>query len=412
VDEFDARTGVSSETASPGTLKRGVVIEELRLVYVPVSKAACTSLRWLLADLIGLPPESFEDPAKFRATQGQTIQNVHKWPPQYIVQRADPGWLEEVAEDDNWFRFSVVRDPARRLWSAWQSKLLLRQPGFVEAFGGESWFPGIPSSAEEVLESYERFVAALEREDEDRRPSDSHWKLQTELLGDAAPALNHIGRVEALGDTLKLLGEHVAPFGKELPPMRRENVTPLPYPGGLLSEETARVIREYYAPDYRAFDYPEPEASPPSEEAARGWKERAGILLDSVRLLISHNERLNTLNESMQDARREAATTRKNSEGLRREAAKRDKQVVRFRNRANSLEGQVESLEGQVESLEGQVESLEGQVESLEGQVGSLRESLQKIQGSGTWRYTAPARRLIEEARRAKGRLQGGGTPG
>jgi polyhydroxyalkanoate synthesis regulator phasin len=263
-----------------------------------------------------------------------------------------------------------------------------------------------------VLESYERFVAALEREDEDRRPSDSHWKLQTELLGDAAPALNHIGRVEALGDTLKLLGEHVAPFGKELPPMRRENVTPLPYPGGLLSEETARVIREYYAPDYRAFDYPEPEASPPSEEAARGWKERVGILLDSVRLLISHNERLNTLNESMQDARRQAATTRKNSEGLRREAAKRDKQVVRFRNRANSLEGQVESLEGQVESLEGQVESLEGQVESLEGQVESLRESLQKIQGSGTWRYTAPARRLIEEARRAKGRLQGGGTPG
>jgi chromosome segregation ATPase len=136
-------------------------------------------------------------------------------------------------------------------------------------------------------------------------------------------------------------------------------------------------------------------------------------------LLISHNERLNTLNESMQDARRQAATTRKNSEVLRLEATKRDKQVVRFRNRANSLEGQVESLEGQVESLEGQVESLEGQVESLEGQVeslegqvGSLRESLQKIQGSGTWRYTAPARRLIEEARRAKGRLQGGGTPG
>lgn len=247
-------------------LERGIVIEELRLVYVPVSKVACTSLRWLIADLIGLPPQSFEDPAKFRATQGQTIQNVHKWPPKYVIQHADRGWLEQVSESEDWFRFSVVRDPARRLWSAWQSKVLLRQPAFVDAFGEESWFPNVPSSPEEVLQSYGQFVAALNREDEDRRPRDPHWRLQTELLGDATPALNHIGRMETLGDTLNLLGEPVASFGLELPPMRPENVTLLPYPDGLLSGETTRIIREYYAPDYRAFGYAEPEASPPLED--------------------------------------------------------------------------------------------------------------------------------------------------
>ena len=373
MNKFDARTGASSETVSRGALERGIVIEELCLVYVPVAKAACTSLRWILADLIGLSPESFEDPANFRATQGQTIQNVNKWPPGYIVQRVDPGWLEEVAQAEDWFRFSVVRDPARRLWSAWQSKLLLRQPGFVDAFGEEPWFPGIPSSPEEVLESYERFVAALDREDEDRRPSNPHWGLQTDLLGNAAPALNHIGRVETMGDTLGLLGGHLAAFGKELPPMRRENVTPLPYPEGLLGEETVRVIREYYAPDYRSFDYPEPEADPSPEEAARRWKERTGILLDSVRVLISHNERLTTLNESLQEARRQAATACKANERLRREVAQRHTQVMRLRNRV---------------------------------------ESLQEIQGSRMWRYTAPARRLIEEAKRVKGRLRGGGTSG
>ena len=387
VNEFDARTGASSETVSRGALERGIVVEELRVVYVPVSKAACTSLRWLLADLIGLSSDSFEDPARFRATQGQTIQNVNKWPPEYIVQRTDPGWLEEVAKAEDWFRFSVVRDPARRLWSAWQSKLLLRQPMFVDAFGGEPWFPGIPSSPGEVLESYERFVAALDREDEDQRPSDPHWRLQTDLLGNAAPALNHIGRVEALGDTLGLLGEHVVPFGKELPPMRRENVTPLPYPEGLLGEETVRVIREYYAPDYRAFDYPEPEPGPSSEEAARRWKERTGILLDSVRGLISHNERLVTLNESLQEARREAATARKTLQEARREAA-----TARKTN---------ESLRREVAQRHTQVVRLRNRVQSL-----------QEIQESRMWRYTAPARRLIEEAKRAKGRLRGGGTSG
>ena len=373
VNEFDAITDASSETASRGALQRGIIVEELRLAYVPVPKAACTSLRWLMADLIGLPAESFENPAKFRATQGQTIQNVHNWPSQYVIQRADSGWLAEVVEDDSWFRFSVVRDPARRLWSAWQSKLLLRQPEFVNKFGDEPWFPGVPSSPEEVIENYEPFVLALDNEDEEQRPYNLHWGLQTGVLGDALPALNHVGRVEAIGDTLGLLGEHVAQFGLELPPMRRENVTPLPYPDGLLSEETVRIIREYCAPDYRAFGYAEPEAGPPSGEAGRRWKERTGILLDSVRVLISHNERLTTLNESLREARRQAATACKTNERLRREVAQRHTQVVRLRNRV---------------------------------------ESLQEIQGSRTWRYTAPVRRLVEKAKRAKGRLRGGGTSG
>ena len=384
MNEFDALTDASSETASRGALQRGIIVEELRLAYVPVQKAACTSLRWLMANLIGLPAESFENPAKFRATQGQTIQNVHDWPSQYVVQRADSGWLAEVVEDDSWFRFSVVRDPARRLWSAWQSKLLLRQPEFVNKFGDEPWFPGVPSSPEEVIETYELFVLALDNEDEEQRPYDLHWGLQTRVLRDALPALNHVGRMEAMGDTLRLLGEHVAQFGLELPPMRRENVTPLPYPDGLLSEETVRIIREYYAPDYRAFGYAEPEVGPPSGEAARRWKERTGILLYSVRVLISHNERLATLEDSMQEARRQTAKTRKNNERLRQEKAKRDKQIVTLRRK----------------------------IKIANQKRRKLRESLQEIQGSSTWRYTAPLRQLIARVKRVKGRLQGDGTSG
>ena len=332
-DKLDPKAGAPPETASRGTLERGIILEELRIAFVPIAKAACTSLRWLISDLVGLPEGSFEDPAKFRATQGQTIQNVHKWPPQYVIQCADPGWLEGVVKAEDWFRFSVVRDPARRLWSAWQSKLLLRQPAFVQKFGGEPWFPDIPSTPEEVLESYEQFVAALDREDEERRPYDQHWASQTGLLGDALPALNHIGRVETLGDTLDLLGDHVARFGLELPEMRRENVTPLSYPDGLLSEETLRIVHSYYAADYRAFGYPEPGLPLDAEDRARKWRERTGILLPSVRIFIAHNERLTTLDNSLQEARHQAAKALKEYEGLHQKIEKRDEQVARLRGR-------------------------------------------------------------------------------
>lgn len=368
-----ARKSETFGSLPPVTLDRCILIEELRLLYVPVPKAACTSLRWLLADLAGIPAESFEDTTRFRITRGQTIQNIHKWPSRYVIRDGDPGRLEEAARAEGWFLFSVVRDPARRLWSAWQSKLLLRQPGFVGAFGEEPWFPGVPSSPEEVIEGYERFVAALGTQDEDRRPSDPHWRPQAELLGDATPALDHVGRTEAMGETLELLGEHVARFGAELPPMRRENLTPLPYPEGLLSDETLRIVREYYADDYRAFGYAEPNAATASEERAREWKERTDILLDSVGMLIGRNERLATLNRSLQEARGRATEARKN---LRQEVGKRDQEIVR----------------------------LHGKIEALEQRLRAERESLREIQESSTWRYTAPLRGLVDGAKHVKRR--------
>ena len=49
---------------------------------------------------------------------------------------------------------------------------------------------------------------------------------------------------------------------------------------------------------------------------------------------------------------------------------------------------------------------------ALKGRVRSLREALQEIEQSSTWRYTAPLRSLISEAKRVKGRLQEGGKSG
>ncbi len=371
------------ETAPRGVLTRGIVVAKFRVAYVPVQKAACTSLRWLFADLLEIPPESFEDPENFRATQGQTIQNVHRWPPQYVTQRADPGWLAEASEADDWLRFSVVRDPARRLWSAWQSKVLLRQPGFVQNFGDEPWFPDIPSSPEDVLESFERFLGAFGRRDGGEPPYNLHWALQTELLGDALPALGHVGRTEKMGETLGLLGEHLAQFDAELPTMRRENVTPLPYPAGLLSEDGVRAIREHYAPDYAAFGYAEPEANAAPEEEARAWRERTGTLLESARILISHNERFTKLNGMLQQTRNWVAKGDARSQRLRETVEKREEQLVRLRDTKAQLQRQLQAARERSETTS---------------------ETLREMQESSSWRYTAPMRRVIGAAKRVRGR--------
>ena len=65
----------------------------------------------------------------------------------------------QVLEESGWFRFSVVRNPATRLWSAWQSKILLREPRFVEDVrGGAVVSAPARGAARGLVEDFRRFM--------------------------------------------------------------------------------------------------------------------------------------------------------------------------------------------------------------------------------------------------------------
>jgi Sulfotransferase family len=155
-----------------------VVFDHLRLVYVPVPKAASTTILGALSDVAGLQPEDRMRSRKLEVTRALTVHDGSMWGSAYRLTAKSESELEWILESDDWFRFTVVRDPARRIWSAWVSKVLLRNPRFVLMFG-EELFPAVPSTATDVLESFRRFIGALPD-----RPewSDSHWSGQADLL--------------------------------------------------------------------------------------------------------------------------------------------------------------------------------------------------------------------------------------
>ena len=59
-------------------------------------------------------------------------------------QRLPEEELAAISPDDGWFVFAVVRHPTARLFSAWQSKLLLREPWWVEQLRGRGLVPADP----------------------------------------------------------------------------------------------------------------------------------------------------------------------------------------------------------------------------------------------------------------------------
>lgn len=275
-------------------LQRTVVLPELRIVFLPVPKAACTSVLWLLSELAGIPAERFAQSPMPEVSAALTVHDMNQWAPEQRLGHYDEAERRRMLDDDGWLRFSIVRDPAPRLWSAWQSKLLLREPRFVEQFGRAPWFPRIPQAPGDLVEDFRRFVAAL--------PSgaveDVHWSVQHELV-DQLP-LTHLGRVERLSETLELLRAHV-PADRWPADARRDNRSPLSMPPHAYDEPAAAIVAQRHAADYEHFGYNAPLGGATADPAAiAAWEERVAPLLPLVRELIDEHVRVAQLHRIVQ----------------------------------------------------------------------------------------------------------------
>jgi len=262
----------------------GIALDDVRLLYVPVPKAATTSVLSALAVVAGLDPESRLRSRKLEATRSTTVHDGSLWGPEHRLGSRDDDELEWVLGSDDWFRFTVVREPVRRVWSAWVSKVLVRDPRFLASFG-EDWFPPVPGSAADVVESFRLFISGLpSRWDW----SDSHWSAQVDLIG---PGVEYdlVGRLEQLDDVATEVANYLRSQGMVLPPVGNENQSFLPYSPGLFDREAHDACARWTARDCEAFDY-EPLAyldGGPDHD----WCTRVDEALPMIRAITERNVR-------------------------------------------------------------------------------------------------------------------------
>ena len=266
---------------------RTVVLRDQRILYLAMPKAGCTTILWLLADLAGIPAEAFERSTWPGVYPALTVHDMSVWGEGYRLADYAGEERERILTEDGWFRFSAVRHPAPRLWSAWQSKLLLREPRFLAEYGEEPWFPKLPERPADVLEEFRRFVAAVGTGE----AVDVHWAVQHELA--AQLPLGYVGRLEELDETLALLNEHVS-GGLDGDSAGRENRSPLPLPPVAYDEATAATLHEAYRADFEHYGYDPVE---PVEDASRtaAWEEQVAPLLPVIRDTVSKHQRIGQL---------------------------------------------------------------------------------------------------------------------
>ena len=174
----------------------------------------------------------------------------------------------------------------------WQSKLLLREPRFVDAFGGRPWFPRVPGRRPRTSSTTSAaFVAALPGGDAE----DVHWAVQHDLV--AQLPLDHVGRVERIAETVAALRAH-ARARRRPAATRRENASPLPLPPHAYDDGgRARSCATATRADFEAFGYaaPRPPAATPRE-----WEARVEPLLPLLRATIDEHARVGQLHRLAQ----------------------------------------------------------------------------------------------------------------
>ena len=293
-------------TGLPPNKTATYVMRRWKTVYVSVPKAACTSLKWLVADLQEEDPEHFYETASAETSRTMTIHHRSRWQRTPMLHELDDEELAEITPENGWFVFAVVRHPAARFWSGWQSKLLLQEPYFYKRYPEGAW-PRLPASTSDVVEDFPTFVRSLAADPAAPIFHDRHFRSQTRLLKTDRVPYSRVYQTAQFGELMRDLEAHLKPLGLEqMPALRRSNETPLAPVEQLFTAEVVDTLQKHYAADFEQFGYPDVV---PSGLAASG--EYSAAELAEVGRLAERAERIGDLYRLLLESQsRQRATIR------------------------------------------------------------------------------------------------------
>jgi len=312
----------------PGSYARIYLAPAARVMFMSLNKNACTSLKWMMAGLAGEDLRSFRPRLMPFATHEESVHDRNLWKVSPRFKSLSPSEQAAIHPDNGWFVFAVVRDPRVRVFSAWQNKLLLENPGYTQ-WRSEAWYPRHPLSDESVVEDFERFVTFFERDPTHRlRAGDPHFRDQVEMLGLGTVPYTRIYEIHELRQLRADLEAHLNASGwsgeLHLP---RFNDTPLRPNAAPFANGVRERVERIYEADFAVFgdkwDFAEIEAVPAwTSEALAEAETRASFgrrIGDLRNLAIKHRTRAETQTKRVADLEEQVARLRRREHAAGRE---------------------------------------------------------------------------------------------
>jgi hypothetical protein len=274
------------------------VSDERKLFYVATPKVACTSVKWWFAELEGVVQAVQQAKSSSETDPELAIHDTLLAVAPGMFVRS-PERLAQI-KADGYFSFALVRNPYKRIFSAWQSKILLREPLQIVPYEGQDFVEYPIELMSDVTGAFECFLEYLyvhERDDF----KDCHWTPQYDLLQPALFPYSAVSKIEdtaALDAALRahLAEAYVSPFTTA-----RANESMIPYLPEFISPRSKELIEELYSRDFEEYGYS--KVIPPAKESFS--QEQLTVALKGVELLRGRHQRMGEmrqcLNEQMAD---------------------------------------------------------------------------------------------------------------
>lgn len=398
-----------------------------RLFYVSTPKVACTSLKWWFASLEG-HADALETSTDSSESDPELF--VHD-----VLQKLAPDIvglpLEDLAEaltSPHYLRFAVVRNPYKRVFSAWQSKLLLREPLQIGPYRDQDFFNSPVETATDIAAAFERFMEYLATQ-EAPNFKDHHWTPQASILRPDLISYSRIAKIEDSRDLINELnrwlgGSAVDPFS-----VRRTNESIIPFLPELLTPRSIELIREIYAADFELFGYIFDVPSARETFSSEQWD----VALKAVKFVRARhkvlglrNDQIVSLKDQLTDFDRnlsylQAAESRHEetkailretivryqgfgSRFRQAEARLRESEVLRqvMDDRFRRIEAQRDDIAARLRHTEAKCSDVEARLSNTQQRLHVVDEKLEKIITSQSWRATAPLRNINSFALRLR----------
>lgn len=231
----------------------GLVAPKAQILYVPVTKAASTTVKTMLAKA----EESYVEPMLDFTPYSTAFAAdfVHSPRVHGLMRYRDLCLSDKLTalNSDHWWRVAVIRNPYDRIVSTWQNRVVMLGTALPSEIQTHLEFTYDSCGRLDVVASFANFVEAL-AEHRSVFFIDDHFRPQTRALRCPKIDFSHVVRLEQPG--------HLEEFRLELADRTNREI-PLPhFNEGLgirtehvMSQRAASLLEDVYAEDFHNLGY-------------------------------------------------------------------------------------------------------------------------------------------------------------
>lgn len=262
------------------------VSDSRKLVYIATPKVACTTIKWWFAALEGVTQRIISDGRSHETDPDLIVHDLFPVVAPGITGLPAAELARRLTAPD-YFRFALVRNPYQRIFSAWQSKLLLWEPLQIKPYLKYDFIHGKVESAGDIAAAFEAFLEHL-AEYESPNFVDVHWTPQSVLLRPDKITYSVLEKIENKETLREALVKHLGPSAPDPFSSHRSNASLIPYSSKFISKKSASLMKTLYASDFATFGY----AVEPPVESHSAPSNALKTALSAIRLIRGRNQRL------------------------------------------------------------------------------------------------------------------------